>query len=236
MRYPCPLIGSLLQYFTGSKAALVDGPYGRTIFNSLIIAGVSSFIVMTLGIPAAYTFSRSKFKGKGAAFLGILTIRMAPATVIALPLFIIFSKLHLIDTYVAIILVHAGVNLGLAIWIMKSFFDEVPSEIDEASIIDGDSRFKAMIKQVIPLCAPGILVTAAFCFIYSWNEFFLALMLTGYNTRPFTVAVPALITPHGTYWGQVASISTIGLLPGLLFAFLARRFLIKGLTAGAVWK
>ena len=155
---------------------------------------------------------------------------------IALPLFLIFVNLGLIDTYIAIILVHCGVNLALVVWIMKGFFDEVPVAIDEASILDGDSRFSAMVRQVLPLSAPGLLVTAAFCFINSWNEFFLALMLTGYETRPFTVAVPALITPHGTYWGQVTAISTIGLIPGLLFAFLARRYLVRELTAGAVWR
>jgi multiple sugar transport system permease protein len=161
---------------------------------------------------------------------------MAPATVIALPLYLIFIKLHFIDTYIAIVLVHVSVSVPLTIWIMKGFFDEVPVEIDEASLIDGDSRFQAMVKQVIPLCAPGLLVTTAFCFINSWNEFFLALMLTGYNTRPLTVAVPALITPHGTYWGQVTAISTIGLLPGVFFAILARRYLLREITAGAVWR
>lgn len=221
---------------TNYKAAFLDGPYGRTIINSFIIASISTFVTMILGIPASYAFSRLKFKYKRAAFLGILAIRMAPATVIALPLFVIFAKIHLIDTHIAIILVHSGVNLGLAIWIMRSFFNEVPVEIDEASLIDGDSRFKVMIKQVVPVCAPGILVTAAFTFINSWNEFFLALMLTGYSTRPFTVAVPGLITPHGTYWGQVTAISTIGLLPALVFAILIHRFLIKGLTAGSVWR
>lgn len=218
------------------RAAFVDGPYAQTILNSLIIAGVSSLIAMILGVPAAYAFSRSRFRGHGAAFLGILTIRMAPATVIALPLFLIFTKLRLIDTYIAIILVHAGVGVALAVWIMKGFFDEVPVEIDEASMLDGDSRFGAMMKQVLPLCTPGLLVTALFCFINSWNEFFLALMLTGYDSRPFTVAVPALITPHGTYWGQVTAISTVGLLPGIVFAFLARRYLVRELTAGAVWQ
>lgn len=218
------------------RAAFVEGPYARTLLNSAIIAGCSSAMAMVLGIPAAYAFSRFRFKGREAAFLGILTIRMAPATVIALPLFLIFTKLGLIDTYVAIVLVHAGVSVALAVWILKGFFDEVPVEIDEASLLDGDTRLGAMVKQVLPLCAPGLLVTAGFCFINSWNEFFLALILTGYDTRPFTVAVPALITPHGTYWGQVTSISTVGLIPSVIFALLARKYLVRELTAGAVWR
>jgi multiple sugar transport system permease protein len=218
------------------RSAFIDGPYTGTIVNSIVIAGCSSLIAMLLGVPAAYAFSRSRVKGSNAAFFGILTIRMAPATVIALPLFVIFARLGLIDSYVAIILVHACISVALVVWIMKGFFDEIPKEIDEASMLDGDSRFSALVRQVLPLCAPGLLVTATFCFINSWNEFSLALMLTGYESRPFTVAVPALITPHGTYWGQVAAISTIGLLPGLLFAIVARRYLVRELTAGAVWR
>lgn len=218
------------------RAAFIEGTYMGTIVNSVIIAGFSSLIAMLLGVPAAYAFSRSNLKGNKAAFFGILTIRMAPATVIALPLFIIFTRLGLVDSYISIVLVHAGISVALVVWIMKGFFDEIPKEIDEASMLDGDSRYSALVRQVLPLCTPGLLVTAIFCFINSWNEFFLALMLTGYESRPFTVAVPALITPHGTYWGQVTAISTIGLLPGLLFAVLARRYLVRELTAGAIWR
>ncbi|MDX6709064.1 MAG: polyol transport system permease protein [Blastocatellia bacterium] len=209
------------------KAAFIEGPYWGTIVNSVIIASVSSLLAMLLGVPAAYAFSRSTFKGKDSVLLSLLTVRMAPATVIALPLFIIFSRLGLIDSYVAIILVHAGVSVALAVWIMKGFFDEIPREIDEASMLDGDSRYGAMLNQVLPLCVPGLLVTMLFCFLNSWNEFFLALMLTGYESRPFTVAVPALVTPHGTYWGQVTAISTVGLLPGLVFALLCRKYLTR---------
>lgn len=217
-------------------AAFADGPYAKTLLNSLIIATFSSIFAMLLGVPAAYAFSRSRFRCREAAFLGILAVRMAPATVIALPLFLIFTKLGLIDTYHAIILVHTAVNVALVVWLMKGFLDEVPLQIDEASLLDGDSRFSAMIKQVLPICIPGLLVTTAFCFINSWNEFFLALMLTGYDSRPFTVAVPALITPHGTNWGQVTAIATVGLLPGIAFALILRRFLIRGLSGGIIYR
>jgi multiple sugar transport system permease protein len=218
------------------RAAFVAGPYARTLANSLIIAGTSSMLAMIIGVPAAYAFSRSQFRGREAAFLGILAIRMAPATVIALPLFLIFTTFGLIDTYFAIVLVHTAINVALVIWIMKGFIDEVPTQIDEASLLDGDNRFTAMLRQVLPVCAPGLLVTAAFCFINSWNEFSLALMLTGYDSRPFTVAVPALITPHGTYWGQVTAIATVGLLPGVIFALLARRFLVGRLSSGILYR
>jgi len=218
------------------RAAFIEGPYGKTILNSLVIATSSSILAVLVGVPAAYVFSRSRFRGHRAAFLSILTVRMAPATVVALPLFIIFTKLGLVDTYLAIVLIHAVVNIALVVWIMTGFIDEVSREIDEASLLDGDGRFMVMLRQVLPLCTPGLLVTIAFCFINSWNEFFLALMITGYRTRPFTVAVPALITPHGTYWGQVTAIGTVGLVPGLLFALFAGRYITRNLSAGGVWR
>lgn len=216
--------------------AFVDGPYAYTILNSAVIAFASTLLAVLLGVPAAYVFSRSRGKIYDSLSLSILTVRMIPATIPALPLFLIFARLGWIDTYAAIILVHGGISLSLLTWIMKGFFDEVPQAIDDASILDGDTRLSAMVRQVLPLCAPGLVVTAAFCFVNSWNEFFLALILTGFDTRPFTVAVPSLITPHGTYWGQVTAITTVGLFPGVLFAIFARRYMVRQLTTGAVWR
>jgi multiple sugar transport system permease protein len=217
-------------------AAFVDGPYAHTILNSAVIAFASTVLAVSLGVPAAYVFSRARGKIYDRLSLSILTIRMIPATIPALPLFLIFARLGWIDTYAAIILVHSGISLSLVTWIMKGFFDEVPQAIDDASILDGDTRVSAMFSQILPLCAPGLLVTAAFCFVNSWNEFFLALILTGFDTRPFTVAVPSLVTPHGTYWGQVTAIITVGLFPGVLFAIFSRRYMVRGLTTGAVWR
>ena len=214
--------------------ALIEGKHWKTLLNSLIIASGSSALALTLGVPAAYVFSRFRFKGSSSLFFVLLTTRMAPPLVLALPLFLIFTKLHMIDNYVSIVLVHAAVNVAVVVWIMKGFFDEVPRDIDAASLVDGDSWWGAFFKQICPLAAPGLLITGFYCFISSWNEFFLAMTLTGFESRPFTVAVPALITPHGTYWGQVTAISSVGLLPCIAFALLARKHLVRELTLGAV--
>jgi multiple sugar transport system permease protein len=216
------------------KAALIDGPYLRTLLNSIFIASLTSLLSMAFALPTAYAFSRGRFRWQDPLFLGVLTVRMAPPTVIALPFFLIFSRAGLLDTYIPIVLVHTGITMPLAIWILKSFIDEVPVALDEASLLDGDSRQGVLWKQILPACAAGVMVTTGFCFVNSWNEFFLALTLTGYQSRPFTVAVPALITPHGTYWGQVTAIATMGLFPGLLFAAFARKYIIKELTLGSI--
>ena len=214
---------------------LIDGPYLGTLGNSLLIASGSTVLVLLLGIPAAYSLSRMRFKRERQLLASVLSIRMAPPVVIALPLFILFSRMGLINSHIAIILVHSAVNISLAVWIMKGFFDAVPIEIDQASALDGDSPMRTMMKQILPVSMPGLFITGFFVFVNSWNEYFLALMLTSYSTRPFTVAVPALATPHGTYWGQVTAIATIGLIPGIFIAIVARKLRSKELTAGSVW-
>ena len=204
------------------RTVLFESGNLRALSNSCMIALGSTVLALSAGIPAAFVFSRVRSERYGNLFKTILAVRMAPPTVIALPLFLVFSFLRLIDTYVAIILVHAAINLPVAIWLLKSFLDQVPVGIDEAAILDGDSLPQVMLRQILPLCIPGLLMTAGLCFVSSWSEFFLALSLTGYETRPFTVSVSGLITPHGTYWGQVAAISTIGLLPSAALAAFAR--------------
>ncbi|TWT40534.1 Inner membrane ABC transporter permease protein YcjP [Phycisphaerae bacterium RAS1] len=217
---------------THYRAVLAQSGQLRPLLNSLLIASASAALALLLGVPLAYAASRRRFRGARTILLALMSVRMAPATTIALPLFLIFTRLQLIDSYAAIILVHAAVGLALATWVMKGFFDEIPTDIDEASLLDGSGRLMTLLAQVLPACLPGLVATAAFCFVNSWNEFFLALMLTGYQSRPLTVAIPGLVTPHGTYWGEVAAISTISVVPGLLFAIAARRFAVRELQGG----
>ena len=180
------------------------------MFNSAVIAGVSTLIAMVLSIPAAFACSRRTFRSKETILVSLLGVRMLPAAAIALPVFLLFSRGHLLDTYTGIILLHSALSIPLAVWILKVFFDSVPQVIDDASRLDGDSEIGVVVRQILPLSLPGVFTAAAFCFVNSWNELFLALVVTGPKTRPLTVAIPALVTPHGTYWGQVAAIATAG--------------------------
>jgi multiple sugar transport system permease protein len=214
--------------------AFLERGYTRTFLNSLIVATSSTALSLICGVPAAYTLSRFNFRGEKQLFFTILTTRMAPPIVLVLPLFVVFSNLGMIDNYLSIILVHTVMNLAFVIWIMQGFFNEVPIQIDEAAIMDGDTRFEAFMRQVLPLVIPGLIVTGIFCFVASWNEFLFALILTGFETRTFTVAVPALITPHGTYWGQVAAIAVIATLPVVIIGILMRRYLVRELTFGLI--
>lgn len=199
-------------------SAFISGDAARTLLNSLAIATLSAAVATILAFPAAYWLSRTTSAWRRRTLLGAMTTRLAPPTVIALPIFIAFARMQLLDTYVPIVLVHAAIALAPAMWLLTVSFDRVPIAIDDASFLDGDRTITFLLRQMIPMSWPSLIVTAALGFVISWNELFLALMLTGYETRPFTVAVSALMTPHGTNWGQVMAICTVAMLPGVLLA------------------
>jgi multiple sugar transport system permease protein len=206
------------------RTAFIEGGATRTLANSFTIALASSIIAVLIALPAAYWVSRTRSRKRHSVLVGAMTTRLAPATVLALPLFLVFARLGLLDTYLPIILVHAGVSFAPAIWLLTVSLDRIPTAIDDASFLDGDRPLTFLLRQVLPMSRSAIIVTLSFCFVISWNEFFLALMLTGYDTRPFSVAVSALMTPHGTYWGEVMAICTAAILPGALLAMLGARY------------
>ncbi|WP_444849005.1 carbohydrate ABC transporter permease [Mesorhizobium sp. LSJC265A00] len=216
-------------------AVFIDKEYWPLAINSVLISVVSSTILcIVIGAPAAYGFARSDFPGREDLFFFFLTTRMAPPISIAVPLFLFFTSLGLIDTIYAVVIAHTSFNLSLVVWMMRGFFAEIPREIDEAAMMDGRSRLGAFFFVVAPLAAPGIGATAVLCFILSWNEFLYAFILVAFDGRPLTVGIPGLVTPHGTLWGQVAAVAIVATLPIVLFTFLVQKQLVRGLTFGAV--
>ncbi|MER9399649.1 carbohydrate ABC transporter permease [Mesorhizobium sp. M0615] len=215
-------------------AVFIDKEYWPLAFNSVLISVSSTVLCIVIGAPAAYGFARSNFPGKEDLFFFFLTTRMAPPISIAVPLFLFFTSLGLIDTIYAVVIAHTSFNLSLVVWMMRGFFAEIPREIDEAAMMDGRSRLGAFFFVVAPLAAPGIGATAVLCFILSWNEFLYAFILVAFDGRPLTVGIPGLVTPHGTLWGQVAAVAIVATLPIVLFTFLVQKQLVRGLTFGAV--
>lgn len=214
--------------------AFVEGPFSKYLINSLIIESSSTVLAVTIGTLAAYAFSRFSIYGGKHIFFFILTTRMCPPVVVALPIFIIFSKLGLYDTHIGVILVHTIFNLALVVWLMRGFFDEIPREIDQAAMIDGHSEWTVFRKFILPLVLPGIVVSAMFCLIFSWNEFLFAMILTQFDATTLPVGVPQLVTSRGTYWGQVAAVGVVITLPVLIFSLVFHKYLVRGLTFGAV--
>ena len=216
------------------QEAFLDKGFLLNLKNSIIIMLATVGIGLGLGLPSAYAFSRFK-TGKDKLLLNyLLGTRFTPVVVLALPLYLLMSKVRLLDSFVGIVIAHVAFNLPFVIWMMKGFFDAIPKEIDEAARVDGYSWFKVFLRIDVPLAKSGLAATAVFCAINSWNEFLMALILTGRHTATMPVGVPRLLTPQGTIWGQIAAVGTVITIPVLLFAILVQKHMIAGMTMGAV--
>ncbi|HWU90220.1 MAG TPA: carbohydrate ABC transporter permease [Kofleriaceae bacterium] len=218
----------------GYRGVFVDKKYLPLVWNSAIVAVGSTLLSLAIGVPAAYVFARSRFRGKEDLFFFFLTTRMAPAISVVVPMYLLFNKLGLLDTRLVVVLAHSTFNLSLVVWMMRGFFAEIPPQVDEAAQLDGHTRAGAFARVLLPLAAPGIAATAVLCFILSWNEFLYAFILAAFESRTLTVGIPGLVTPHGTLWGQVAAVAIVATLPIILFTAVVQRHLVRGLTFGAV--
>ncbi len=216
------------------QTLFVSERYGRFFLNSIIISLVTVALSLLTGVPAAYSLSRRRFRGQGWLMLWILSSRILPPVGTAIPFYLAFRALGLIDTHIGLIIVFLAFNISLVIWIMTAFFDQIPRELDEAAIIDGCSITGAFLRVVMPLTAPGLATTAIFCFLNAWNNFFYPLVLT----RRYAATVPlALTTFLGSYridWGAIMAGASLLILPLLVFALLVRHYIVQGLTEGAV--
>lgn len=203
-------------------------------WNSGIVAAMSTVISLTIGSLTGYALERFQFHGRNLIFFGVLFAYMVPATVIALPIYVVAANLSLLDTYIILILTHSTFNTAFACWMMRGFFKEIPRELEEYAWIDGCSFLSAFMRITLPLAAPGLVATAIFCIIFSWNDFPFALILSGFKTKTLPVAVGQLETPWGTFWGEIAASSFTGVIPIFVFSILVQKWLVRGLTLGAI--
>ena len=220
--------------FSNYGKVLVEKQFLRFSLNSAIVAVASTIIALMLGSLTAYGLERFAVRGKEVIFFVFFWAYMVPAIVIALPLYLLAVEVRLLDTYTLLILSHASFNTAFATWMMRGFFQEVPREIEECSLIDGCSHLGTLFRIVMPIAAPGLAVTSVFCLMYSWNDFPFALILAGFHTKTLPVAVGTLETPWGTFWGQVAASIFIGVLPIFVFTVLVQKWLVRGLSFGAI--
>jgi len=220
--------------FAHYPEVFINKEYLPLVWNSLVVAVMTTFLSLLIGVPAAYVFARHDFKGKEDLFFFFLTTRMAPPISIVVPMFILFTYVGLIDTRTSLILAHSTFNLSLVVWMMRGFFADIPREIDEAAMMDGHTRMAMFLRVLVPLAAPGMAATAVLSFILSWNEFLYALILVAFESRTLIVGIPGLATPQGTLWGQMAAVSVVGTVPIIIFATLVQKHLVRGLTFGAV--
>ena len=204
--------------------------------NSLVIALLSCAIGIILGVPAAYILSRPLYKPKGTRYIlfGVLSTRIVPQITVIIPFFILFRKLHLVDTYASLVIMHLTIILGFTIWMMRSYFMDVPFDLEQSAMIDGCTYFQAFWKIVVPLVGPGLSSTAIFSFIYSWNEFLYALILTGTNTKTLPLGVYGWVSYESINWGGLTATAVLALIPIVVFYCFVQKGLVRGMTMGAV--
>lgn len=205
----------------------------RIMLNSFIAAGSNTGISVIIGFLCAYGISRYRAGGENLLFW-VLSIRMLPPIVVCIPLFVIASRLRLIDTYIILPILYLTLNVPFAIWMLKSFIDEIPLEVEESALIDGCSTLGVLGRVVLPLARSGIVTTAIFSFIFAWNEFLLAMVFTRLRARTLPVEISGFIAEHEILWGQMMSTATLAILPPILLVLFSQKFIVRGLTLGAI--
>ena len=202
--------------------------------NSITYVVLNTVISLSVALPAAYAFSRFRFLGDKHMFFWLLTNRMAPPAVFALPYFQLYSSFGLIDTHIAVALAHCLFNVPLAVWILEGFMSSVPREIDETAYIDGYSFPKFFVKIFMPLIASGIGVAAFFCFMFSWVELLIARTLTVTEAKPITAIMTRTVSAAGMDWGLLAAAGVLTIIPGALVIYFVRNYIAKGFALGRV--
>ena len=208
--------------------------FSRFILNSILVSTVSTMIVTTISVIAAYTFARFKFKGKDNIALWIISTRFLPPVIIAIPVYVLFVQLRLINNYISLIIIYITMNIPIAVWLLKSYINEVPLEVEESAKVDGCSRIGIIFKIVIPMITPGLIATSILVFIFSWNEYLFSLILTGNTTRTLPVAVSIFQADRLVLWGPLSAGGLISIVPIIVLTAIVHKNLVKGLTLGAI--
>jgi len=210
--------------------------YPDRFINSLIVAITSTLLAVSMGTITAYGFSRFKVKGEADLLFFILSTRMLPPIVVAIPMFLMYRAAGLTDSHLGLIILYTAFNVSFAVWLMKGFIDEIPREYEEAALVDGYTRMQAFWKIVLPEAATGIAATAVFCFITAWNEYAFALILTNRRAQTAPPFIPSQVGSGLPDWTVIAAGTLLFLLPVAIFTFLLRNHLLRGMSFGAIRK
>ncbi len=224
-----PYFGNYVNFF-------MQGQAPKYYFKSFFIATTSTILSLIVGAGMAYGFSRSKYSFLGARIVlfGILVLRMFPPFSTIIPIYLAVRMLGIFDTFLALQIVYIGLGTPLIVWVMRGFFMGIPEEIEEAALLDGCSHMQMFVQIILPLSLPGLLSCAVISFIFYWNEFLFALFLTNTKAKTVPVLLATFSEDHIVIWGEVATLAVLAITPIILFGLLARKYLIRGLTFGAV--
>jgi multiple sugar transport system permease protein len=235
MSYPPKIIPSNVDWKVWNERIFSDPVIPRFFVNSAIVGIGTMILTVSLATPAAYGLTHLKVKGKSVLMMISLTSLMFPAIMLATPLFVIFSRIHLLDTLWALMLANTALNLPFVLIVIRPFFLSVPTEIVESSFIDGCNRWQSFLWIVLPLVKPGLVTAAIFSFLLGWSELVFGLSLINTETlRPVTAGLWYFMGANVTQWNAVMALSSLTMLPPLILYLLAQRYIVSGLTAGAV--
>jgi len=205
------------------------------ILNSVLVSGVATLVSTILGVFGAYSISRFKYRGKVAFIFLILLTQMMPGAFLVIPIYFVFAQMGLVNTLFSLMLIYVALTTPISVWFLKGFFDSIPKEIEEAAIIDGSSRLGLLFRVILPLMSPGIVATATWCFIISYNEYVFAYTLINSNKLwVVSIGIASFIGEYYTDWSQIMTASIIVTVPIVILFMVFQRYLVSGLTAGSV--
>lgn len=205
----------------------------NAVWNSLVIASASTLLAMVIGTLCAYSLARYKTGGDHLSNW-VLSQRMVPPIAVVFPIFLLYAMLGWVDTYIGMILLYTAFNLPYVIWMMRGYIQDIPKTLEEAALIDGCTRWQVIWKVVLPMCRAGLLATAIFTFIFAWNEFLFALVLTRTEVVTYTVQVTHYFGGQSNFWTKIAAMSVLGTLPVFVAVICMQRYLVRGMSLGAV--
>jgi multiple sugar transport system permease protein len=229
-----PPVWSFEPTFANYGQVLLEDKVGASLINSLIVAVCTTVLALLLGTPAAFALARFEFRGKRDLWFWFITNRMVSPIVLALPFFLIARKLQVLDTHLVLILIYLTFNLPIVIWICTDQFRSIPRSLDDAARLDGAGNFLIFSRVCLPLAIPGVAVSAIFAFIFSWNELMYALVLTRKAARTAPAIAVSFMEGFSLPYGKIMATSTLIVVPVIIFALIASRHLVRGLTMGAV--
>jgi multiple sugar transport system permease protein len=223
-----PTLANYRDVLFGSASLLPN------LLSSVIVAGASTLLTLLFAIPAAYALARLDFPGKRASGFYVLATQMLPPVGLIIPYYLVLQKVGGLDTYAGLVLIYLTFSLPFAIWLMVSYFEDIPQEMEEAALLDRAGRLRALWYVILPQVRGGIAVTTIFVFLNAWNEFLFAVVLGGNRVRPVTVAMFNFISVEQTQWARLAAGAMLAMAPVIVLGLLAQRHIVKGLTVGAV--
>jgi ABC-type glycerol-3-phosphate transport system permease component len=222
-----PTFDNFANVFTKSQ-------FGRALATSLFTATTSTILALLLGAGIAYPLARHRIRAQRHLSFWVLSLRIVPPIAVIIPMFLMLRSIHLTGSAWSLVLIYTFMNLPLTVWLLRGFFADLPTEIEEASFVDGASRLRSFFGITVPLALPGIVATALLAFIFAWNEFLFANILTGADTRTAPVGLTQYVTPTTVEWTNIMAAGTLVVLPVWIGALAAQRYLVRGLTMGAV--